>query len=130
MESWWWESPLARWFYLHGRALLYSMALLLVFLVVLAILRKLRFLRLLIFTSKIIFMPKFKGQAVVNSTTKMTPNAPADEFPAQLLAAAEGIRVCLAREQEAWAAEHHQFPAAIVFFFQLSLRLHPKGKGS
>jgi hypothetical protein len=128
MDSWWWKSPISRWFYVHGWALLYSAALLLAFTVVLAILRKLRLLRLVILTSKIIFMPKFKGQAVVNATTKMTPDAPADEFPAQLLAAAEGIRVCLAREQEGWSAKHISFLLPSSSSFNSLLGSIPKVK--
>lgn len=106
MRSWWWQSPLAHWFYLNGMALLYTAAIVLVLIVAYALLRWILILKGIYWTLKWVLVPRFKGRATINDTVQLTENAPVKEFSALLQAEGEELRVRLSREKENWAAGH------------------------
>lgn len=102
MERWWWKSPVSRWFYIHWAAIYCTFLLLLAAYIAYRILRWFKTGRLL----KWLLVPRFHGQARLNTTAKTTKDAPSEEFAAQLLVASEQIRKSLHDEDEPFMAEH------------------------
>lgn len=106
MRSWWWNSTLANWLYMHGVPALVTSALVFGLLLLYGFLRWVRAFGFATKIIQILVVPRFRGRAVIAKTAQMTPNAPSDEFGAQILAAGEEIRTRLLQEQESWAARH------------------------
>lgn len=104
MRSWWWQSTVARWFYLNGTALVVSLALILLAFTAYSLLRWTPVLDKTKDILKSIVVPAYKGRVTISDTIKLTTNAPAEEFGALLKAEGEEIRRRLQREQENWAA--------------------------
>jgi hypothetical protein len=97
-RSWWWQSRVARWMYLDGRPLLYSIGVLLALALAIPFLyAAYGWLR-----NKI----PYRGQALINSTVQLTTDAPDKEFAARLRAEGEEIKNLLTKEKETWAAGH------------------------
>jgi hypothetical protein len=97
-RSWWWQSPVARWFYTDGRPLLYSIAVILVLaLAISPLYAAYAGLRRII---------PYRGCALFNSTVPLTTDAPDKEFAARLRAEGEEIKKLLTQEKESWAAGH------------------------
>jgi Calcineurin-like phosphoesterase len=104
MRSWSWQSPLARWFYLHGIALLLTMGLTAAAIVLYLILRATALLDKVKGFLISVLVPRFSGRVTVLDTVQLTENAPSKEFGALLKAEGDKIRKRLQREQENWAA--------------------------
>ena len=126
MGRWWWKSPLVRWFYLHWKSYGFSLAAIFFLVVIYGMLRSMRVFRGLMLIIKIAVVPRFRGEARVNPCVKLTPDAPGDEFSAQLLAAGEEIRKRLLAEQETWAARHVSLLAPASATFDNLLNSIPK----
>jgi hypothetical protein len=106
MHSWWWQNPLARWFYLKGIRLLITLAIVLGAVFVYAILRGFYVIKGATILLKFVAVPDFEGRVTINETVSMTDNAPVKLFAALLRAEGEEIRRRLRQEQESWAAGH------------------------
>jgi hypothetical protein len=102
MDTWWWKSPLSRWVYVHWEATLYTVALLVGLFLAYWLLKTIRFTRFL----KWLLVPRFRGKAKLNTTSKITRDAPAEEFAGQMLVASQRIRRLLEDEKEPFMAQH------------------------
>ncbi len=107
-KRWWWKSPPVRWFYVHrwgavSTGVILAALLLLYWLlhVNISSRRSISVLKLKLFP-----LPRFTGKAKLNATSQITDNAPAKEFGAHMLMAAEEIRKRLVNEQEPFMAKH------------------------
>jgi hypothetical protein len=115
-RKWWWESRIARWLYLDGLPVLYSVLLALPLLVAILLVCLLlygiysgikwafRYLKL----SAALFrlLVPFHGRALITPTAQLTQEAPDKEFAARLRAEGEEIKKLLLDEKESWAAGH------------------------
>jgi hypothetical protein len=97
-RSWWWQSRVARWFYLDGRPLLYSIAVVLVLALAIPPLYA-------AYASLRRIIP-YRGRALFSGTVQLTTDAPDKEFAARLRAEGEEIKKLLTQEKESWAAGH------------------------
>lgn len=98
MRSWWWQSVLARWFYVNGLPMLYSAAIVVLTVAVLTIGNwALKLLMRLV---------GYSGRAFISDTVELTAGAPVKEFAARLQSEGDKVRRRLIREREGWAAGH------------------------
>ena len=107
-QRWWWKSPPVRWLYVHrwgaGSTGVILAALLLLYWLLnvnISTRRSFSVRKLQLFPR-----PRFMGKAKLNATSEITDKAPAKEFGAHMLMAAEEIRKRLSDEQEPFMAKH------------------------
>lgn len=98
-SKWWWQSRVARWFYLDGLPVLYSVG------IVAAIVLAFALLVAPLYVGIRRKIP-YRGRALISATVQLTPNAPDKEFAARLRAEGEEIKRLLTQEKESWAAGH------------------------
>jgi hypothetical protein len=116
-SKWWWQSRVARWLYLDGLPVLWSILLALPLLVAVMVIGLLLYeiysgLKWLLaqrykFSAWVfrVLVP-FHGRALIVSTIQLTADAPDKEFAARLRAEGEEIKRLLLDEKESWAAGH------------------------
>jgi hypothetical protein len=98
-RKWWWESRVARWFYLDGLPVGYSVA------IVAAIILTLTLFVAPLYVGIRRKIP-YRGRALISATVPLTQDAPDKEFAARLRAEGEEIKRLLTQEKESWAAGH------------------------
>jgi hypothetical protein len=96
--KWWWQSRVARWFYLDGLPVLYSVEIILALALIIA--------PVYAAYARVRRIIPFRGRAIIGGTVQLTPDAPEKEFAARLRAEGEEIKRLLTEEKESWAAGH------------------------